>query len=468
MSYDVIIVGAGPAGIFAALELTKHSNLKVAILERGKGIEERECPAKGSFKCLRCKPCNILSGWGGAGAFSDGKLTLSPEVGGWLSQLLGKRTLANLISYVDNVYLKFGAPSKVYGTELDKIEALSREATLAGMHLVPMRLRHMGTERARQVLKNIWYHIKDKVDVFFGKEVKDVLVKDNRVVGVKTTNDEVLKSKYVILAPGRAGATWLESTMKKLGVKTWSNPVDIGVRIEFPAPIFERFTSVLYDVKLIYYSKTFDDVVRTFCVNPYGEVITEFYEDIVTVNGQSYLNQKTENTNMAILVSTRFTEPFHDPIGYGRYIARLANILGDGIIIQRYGDLIRGRRSTPERIARAITKPTLKGATPGDLSFVLPYRVLTDILEMIRALDKLAPGIASEHTLIYGVEVKFYSVRVDVDENLMVKGIRDLYVAGDGAGLTRGLIQASVSGIVVARNILKTEKYVELAKEPEE
>ena len=459
LRYDVIIVGAGPAGIFTALELTSHSDLRIAIVERGMDIMHRHCPAWGGFKCFRCKPCAILSGWGGAGAFSDGKLTLSPEVGGWLAQLLGKKRLSALIDYVDKVYLKFGAPTQVYGTDLDKIEELAHKATLAGMKLIPMRLRHMGTEKAREVLKNMWQYLHKRVEVFFGQEVTKVIVRNGEIVGVETNNGNTLEGRYVVLAPGRTGAAWLNRIMRQLGVKTWSNPVDIGIRVEFPAVVFEEFTSALYDVKLVYYSKMFDDPVRTFCVNPHGEVITEFYEDVVTVNGQSYFNKRTENTNMAILVSTHFTEPFHDPIGYGRYIARLANILGDGIIIQRLGDLEKGRRSTYERISRSTTIPTLKGATPGDLSFVLPYRILVDILEMLRALNKLSPGIASDHTLLYGVEVKFYSARVDVNENLMVNGVKGLYAIGDGAGITRGLIQASASGITVAHNILEHEGY---------
>lgn len=456
MKYDVVIVGSGPAGIFSALELSKNSDLKTLMLDKGPDLDQRKCPASRGFGCLKCDPCVLLQGWGGAGAFSDGKLTLSTEVGGWLSDYIDKEKLGRLIDYVDKVYLKYGAPEEVYGSNLDKIEDIERRATFAGLRLVRQKLRHMGTERCYKTLKNVRRDLEKKVDIRTWVNVKDVLVKDGKVVGVRTSSGEKILSRYVILAPGRSGAEWLTLESQALGIKTYNNPVDVGVRVEVKAPIMEELTDALYEPKFIYYSKAFDDQVRTFCVNPYGEVITESYNNIVTVNGQSYSDRKTENTNFAILVSTSFTEPFREPISYGKYLAWLTNLLSGGVIIQRLGDLEAGRRSTRERIKRSSVTPTLKTATPGDLSFVLPYRYLTDIKEMLKALDQIAPGIASKDTLLYGTEVKFYSSRLNVSNELETR-IKNLFAIGDGAGITRGLIQASVSGVIAARAILKRE-----------
>lgn len=457
MKYDVIIVGAGPAGIFSALELVGNSGLRVLMLDKGPDLEQRKCPASRGFGCMKCDPCGLLCGWGGAGAFSDGKLTISTEVGGWLNQYVSERELAELISYVDSVYLRFGAPNHVYGEDLERVEEIERKASLAGLKLIPQKIRHMGTERCAQTLRKMRQELEGKVEIKMRKDVKGLLVKNGVVEGVETVDGEKFYGRYVIVAPGRGGAEWLQTEAQALGLKTLNNPVDVGVRVEVLAAVMEELTNVLYEPKFVYYSRFFDDQVRTFCVAPYGEVISESYDGVLTVNGQSYAERKTENTNFAILVSTSFTEPFKDPIAYGKYLARLSNLLSGGILVQRLGDLEAGRRSTPERIARSIVTPTLKNATPGDLSFVLPYRYLADIREMLEALDKIAPGIHSRDTLLYGVEVKFYSSRLELSNSLETK-IRNLFTIGDGAGVTRGLIQASASGVIVAREILRRER----------
>jgi uncharacterized FAD-dependent dehydrogenase len=457
LKYDVIIVGAGPAGIFSALELTEKKNLHVLMLDRGQDINQRKCPASRGFECVNCDPCAVLSGWGGAGAFSDGKLTLSTEVGGWLNQYVSSNELEELIDYSDKIYLKYGATEHTYGSEDERIEEFERKASLAGLKLIRQKIRHMGTERCAQTLRKMRQELDSKVEFKPRSDVKGLIVKNGSVEGVVTENGEKHLADYVIVAPGRSGAEWLQAEAQTLGLKTFNNPVDVGLRVEVLASVMEDLTSVLYEPKLIYYSKSFDDQVRTFCVAPYGEVITESYDGVLTVNGQSYAERKTKNTNFAILVSTSFTEPFKEPIAYGKYVARLGNLLSGGVIIQRLGDLESGRRSTPERIARSVVTPTLKNATPGDLSFVLPHRYLADILEMVQALDKIAPGIHSRDTLLYGIEVKFYSSRLHLSHCLETK-IHNLFTIGDGAGVTRGLIQASASGIIVAREIVKREQ----------
>lgn len=450
--YDVIIVGAGPAGIFSTLELIKGDKVwKILIIEKGKDIDSRVCPAE---KGDRGESCDIISGWGGAGAFSDGKLNLSPEVGGFLSRYIDLFTLQSLIDYVDKIYLNFGAPDVVYGTNFEAIKEIERLASKNDLILVPSRIRHIGTDRCKDLLKRMRQHLNGKVDMIFESEVEDIIEEGGVVKGIRLKDGREFFSDFVIIAPGREGSRWLEGVVKRLGLTLLQNPVDIGVRVEIPASVFEDLTRITYEPKLIFYSKRFDDKVRTFCVNPYGEVVKEYLKGIWTVNGHSYANRKTGNTNFALLVSTVFTEPFNEPISYGMYIARLANFLGDGVIVQRLGDLQSGRRSTAERIAKGIVQPTLKDATPGDLSFVIPYRYLCDIIEMIEALDKIAPGVNSRHTLLYGVEVKFYSMQLKLSNNLETE-IRNLFAIGDGAGVSRGLIQASVSGIIAAREILK-------------
>ncbi len=453
-----MIVGAGPAGIFSALELVEKTDLRILILDKGVDIDRRKCPASRGFGCLNCDPCNVLHGWGGAGAFSDGKLTLSTEVGGWLGSYVSEQQLRELMEYADEVYMRFGAPNNVFGGNVDLVEKIERKASLAGLKLIPQRVRHMGTEKCAETLKKMRRFLDEKVEVRTKAEVKGLIVGDNRIQGVETIDGDKILAKYVIVAPGRSGAEWLKVEAQALGLKTLNNPVDVGVRVEVQAAVLEELTKVLYEPKLVYYSRFFDDVVRTFCVAPYGEVITESYDGILTVNGQSYAERKSANTNFAILVSTSFTEPFKEPIAYGKYIARLTNLLSGGVIVQRLGDLEAGRRSTEERIARSTVMPTLKSATPGDLSFVLPYRYLADIREMLEAIDKIAPGVASRDTLLYGVEVKFYSSRLALNEGFETP-IRNLFTIGDGAGLTRGVIQASVSGVIAARQIIRREKH---------
>jgi len=454
---DVVIVGAGPAGIFSALELTKNTQLNVLMLDKGPDLERRRCPASRGLGCINCDPCTLLCGWGGAGAFSDGKLTLSTDVGGWLNEYRTKEKLTELIGYVDSIYLKYGAPEKVYGVDSDRIDEIERRASFAGLKLVPQRLRHMGTERCAETLRKMRDHLEDRVTIRTRTEVKSLVVKGHKIEGVETVDGEKVLGRYVIVAPGRGGAEWLKCEAETLGLKTLNNPVDVGIRVEIQAPVMEELTEILYEPKFIYYSKAFDDQVRTFCVAPKGEVITESYDGILTVNGQSYAERKTGNTNFAILVTTSFTEPFREPIAYGKYVARLTNLLSGGVIIQRLGDLKAGRRSTEERIARSIVVPTLKNATPGDLSFVLPYRYLVDIREMLEALDQISPGVNSNHTLLYGVEVKFYSSRLELSDCLETK-LNGLFTIGDGAGVTRGLVQASASGVIVAREIARREK----------
>jgi len=456
LTYDVIIVGAGPAGIFSALELSSKTDLSILMLEKGSDIDKRKCPASRGLGCINCNPCQLLSGWGGAGAFSDGKLTLSTLVGGWLDEYIGRKNLSDLLDYVDKTYTKYANSPVVYGYDIDEVERIEKEASLAGLKLIRQKIRHLGTDKCREVLQKMRRDINDHVEVRTNTEVKDILVEDGKVKGVEIVKGEKILGKYVIVAPGRVGAEWLKSEAQALGLRTLNNPVDVGVRVETLASVMENLTNVLYEPKFIYYSQAFDDKVRTFCVAPYGEVITESYGGVISVNGQSYANRKTENTNFAILVSTSFTYPFREPIAYGEYIARLANLLSGSVIIQRLGDLILGRRSTEERIKRSVVKPTLKTATPGDLSFVLPYRYLTDIREMLQALDKVAPGIYSKHTLLYGVEVKFYSSRLELNESLETK-VKNLFTIGDGAGVTRGLIQASASGVIAAREIMRRE-----------
>ena len=440
--YDIVIIGAGPAGLFAALTLAKPNRYRILLLEQGKDLEARQHRGPGDLLC----------GWGGAGAYSDGKLMLTPEVGGFLAELLPLTTLQELIQEADAIYVQFGAPDRLYGGDSEALELLEVRARHAGMTLVPTRLRHIGTENCLHVLTGLREHLEGHIDIRTNCRVTRILANDREVQGVELASGESLSARFVIAAPGRAGAEWIRQETRRLGIPSIPSPVDIGVRVEAPAPVLAPLTDAAYEAKLIYYSRTFDDKVRTFCMNPYGEVVLEDLDGLLTVNGHSYTYRRSENTNFAILVSSTFTEPFDDPISYGRYIARLANLLGKGALVQRLGDLQSGRRSTLTRLARCITTPTLAQATPGDLSFVLPYRYLFDILEMLEAMDHLAPGINSRHTLLYGVEVKFYSHRLKLTSQLE-SNIRNLFIIGDGAGITRGLVQASVSGLLAAQAI---------------
>jgi uncharacterized FAD-dependent dehydrogenase len=442
MDYQVIIVGAGPAGIFSALTLADQGIKPILLLELGKDLSERK----------RRNSNDMLCGWGGAGAYSDGKLTLSPEVGGLLGEYLEPDSLNQILQTSDDIWVEHGAPEVVFGEASPHLEDLADRARLANLDLIPSRIRHIGTENCQVVLDRLRQSMVDRVETRTSSPVESLLAENGRIRGVKLESGETLTCQFVVAAPGRSGASWMKNQAESLGLNTQASPVDIGVRVELPAPVLKEITDIIYESKLIYYSKTFDEKVRTFCMNPYGEVVIEKTKEVVTVNGHSYARKKTENTNFAILVSSAFTEPFDDPIGYGLYIARLANLLGNGPIVQRLGDLLAGRRSTPERINRCLTRPTLPEATPGDLSFVFPYRHLQSIIEMLRALEKIAPGVNSRHTLLYGVEVKFYSNRIELSSELET-GVKNLFAIGDGAGITRGLIQASASGILAARTI---------------
>lgn len=462
-NYDVIVIGAGPAGIFTALEMTqKKPDSRVLIVDTGRAIKNRTCPARINGQCVHCNPCGIVHGWAGAGAFSDGKLSLSDEVGGQISEYMGHKRAMEYIQRADDIYLRFGASPVVHGRDDRRVEEIAYQASRHNIRLVPCPVRHLGTENAGPVLGAMHDHLVENTNTTFLEltTAQDILVENERVVGVRVQPRKgdafVAAAPYVVAAPGRGGAQWLSETAGKLGLRTKNNEVDIGVRVEVPNAIMDGLTRDLYEAKLVYFSDTYENKVRTFCMNPGGEVSQEHYEGgIAVVNGHSYEDpqKRTGNTNFALLVSTSFTEPFNQPIEYGRYIAQLGNMLTGGpIMVQRLGDLLKGRRTDASRLRKSTTIPTLSTAVPGDLSFVLPARHLTSIIEALRAFDHLAPGLYSQNTLLYGVEVKFYSSKVLVNNNFET-AIGGLYTIGDGAGITRGLMQASVTGMAVADDI---------------
>ena len=452
MNYDVIIVGAGPGGIFAAYELTKRKpEIKVAVFETGHSLENRKCPIDGKKikSCISCKTCSIMSGFGGAGAFSDGKYNITNDFGGTLHEFIGKKEAIELMEYVDELNMQYGGEgTKMYstaGTHLKKICLQNK------LNLLEARVRHLGTDKNYIVLQNFYNTLKNKVAFYFDTPVSDIRKKEDGFI-VSAKNGEHF-CKDCIISVGRSGSSWMENLCKKLDIPTKSNRVDIGVRVELPAEIFSALTDELYESKIVYRTEKFEDNVRTFCMNPNGIVVNENTNGIVTVNGHSFEDpkRKTKNTNFALLVAKHFSDPFKDSNGYAESIARLSNMLGGGVIVQRFGDLIRGRRSTEKRVAENVTLPTLS-ATPGDLSLVLPKRILDGIIEMIYALDKIAPGTANDDTLLYGVEVKFYNMQVEIDNDLQTK-LKGLYIIGDGSGVTHSLSHASASGIYVARKI---------------
>ncbi len=464
--YDVIIIGAGPSGIFTAYRLKeRNKDLKVLMIEKGRSIEKRICPKRTLKRCVGCKPCSITTGFAGAGAYSDGKLSLSPDVGGILPEILGYPKAEEMIKESDNIYLKFGADTNVHGVDqLDRIEKIKRKAIESNLKLLECPVRHLGTEEGYKIYGKIQQHLLDEgVDILFNTMVQDVIVEDGKAVGVdigkeKEGYPQKIYGDHVVIAIGREGSEWLTSVCKEHDIKTKVGTVDVGVRIEVRDEVMKEINETMYEGKLVYYTPTFDDKVRVFCSNPSGEVATEYYDDnLAVVNGHAYKSSdmKTKNTNFALLVSLNFTEPFDSPIEYGKHIAKLGNMLaGNKIIVQRYGDFKRGRRSTEHRVTRSNIVPTLQDAVPGDLSLVLPYRIMKDLAEMIEALDNVVPGMASDETLMYGVEVKFYSNRVCTD-NKFETNIKELYAIGDGAGITRGLQQASANGLQVANNILE-------------
>ena len=458
---DVIIIGAGPGGIFCAYELLRQKpDLKVIVIEKGRSIEKRVCPKRTTLQCVGCKPCSITTGFAGAGAFSDGKLSLSPDVGGNLPEILGYEKTAELIHESDEIYLKFGADKNVYGVDKqDVIREIRRRAIGANLKLVECPIRHLGTEEGYKIYAKLQKHLMDEgAELIFNTMVEEILVEDGKAVGVRTDKGDVYYGREVVSAVGREGADWFKDKCEEVGIETTPGTVDVGVRVEVRDEVMQYLNDNLYEAKLIYHTPTFDDKVRTFCTNPSGEVETEYYEGgLAVVNGHAYKakDHKTHNTNFAILVSKNFTKPFKTPIEYGKQIAQLSNMLcGGRILVQTFGDFKRGRRTTEERLCRNNLIPTLKDAVPGDLSLVFPHRIMVDIEEMLEALDKITPGIASDETLLYGVEVKFYSNRVIVNSDFetSIKGLRAI---GDGAGVTRGLQQASANGISVARSILK-------------
>ena len=452
MNYDVIIIGAGPGGIFAAYELMQHKpEMKVAVFESGHELSKRHCPIDGVKvkSCIGCKSCSIMSGFGGAGAFSDGKYNITNDFGGVLYEYIGKKKALDLMEYVDEINMKFGGEgTKLYSTSGSRFKTLCIQNDL---HLLDASVRHLGTDINYVVLENIYEYLRDKVEFHFDTPVRTIKIVPGGysvICGVETYT-----CKNCIVSVGRSGSKWMEAVCKDLDIPTKSNRVDIGVRVELPASVFAHLTDELYESKIVYRTKQYGDKVRTFCMNPKGAVVNENTNGIITVNGHSYEDpsRQTENTNFALLVSKEFSEPFRDSNGYGESIARLSNMLGGGVIVQRFGDLIRGRRSTPGRMDDAFITPTLN-ATPGDLSLVLPKRLLDGIIEMIYALDKVAPGTANDDTLLYGVEVKFYNMEVKVDSQLETC-FPGLYIIGDGSGITHSLSHASASGVHVARNI---------------
>ncbi|MBR6050824.1 MAG: FAD-dependent oxidoreductase [Clostridia bacterium] len=450
--YNVIIIGAGPGGIFTAYELKQRDpSLKIAVFDAGHSLEKRKCPIDGEKikTCIGCKSCSIMSGFGGAGAFSDGKYNITNDFGGTLHEYIGKKKALELMKYVDQINVAHGGEgTKLYSTAGSNFKKVCIQNKL---NLLDASVRHLGTDINYVVLQNLYAELEKKVDFYFDTPVREVKNVDG---GYEiTTDDKTYSCSQCVISVGRSGSKWMETVCKNLGIKTKSNRVDIGVRVELPAVVFSHLTDELYESKIVYRTEKFEDNVRTFCMNPHGIVVNENTNGIVTVNGHSYEDPKmqTENTNFALLVSKHFSEPFEDSNGYGESIARLSNMLGGGVMVQRFGDLVRGRRSNVKRIEEGLVTPTL-AATPGDLSLVLPKRILDGIIEMIYALDKIAPGTANDDTLLYGVEVKFYNMEVELNEHLETT-YKGLYVIGDGSGITHSLSHASASGVFVAREI---------------
>ena len=454
-SYDVAIIGCGTAGIFAGYEL-KNSNpgLDIVMIEQGQNILKRNCPIvdKKVKECIKCKACGIMNGFGGAGAYSDGKYNFTTQFGGWLNDYLSDEDVLELIEYVDKINVEFGATLDRYSTNTPEAKSLEKRALEHDLHLLQASVKHLGTENNYEILKRLYEYLNSKLEIVCNTAVTEIEYNGSEYT-LETSTGERISCKYLIAAPGRSGAEWFSTQCKKLGLPLINNQVDIGVRVELPAKVFEHITDVVYESKLMYRTKQYGDVVRTFCMNPYGYVVSENVDGIITVNGHSYTDTalRSDNTNFALLVSNRFTEQFNEPYQYGKRIASLSNMLGGGVLVQRFGDLVKGKRTNQHRLGQSFTKPTLK-ATPGDLSLVLTKRHLDNIIEMIYVLDKIAPGTANYDTLLYGVEVKFYSSRLKLTNELETE-LPNMFAIGDGAGITRGLSQAGASGIRVARVI---------------
>lgn len=454
--YDIIIVGAGAAGVFASYELTtRANNAKILVIEKGEQLEKRICPIKSgkTGKCQSCKICHIMHGYGGAGTLSDGKYNITTKFGGELHRHIGEQQALALMEYVDSVLCSFGgAEAKLYSTSNSQLKTIALRHNL---YLLDAKVRHLGTDRNQQILAKIYDYCKDRIQTIFNTSVVDIAKTSDGQYLLSTDSGKQYQCEDLILAGGRSGSAWVANICDKLGIESTSNQVDIGVRVELPAEIFSDITDEVYESKIVYKTDQYNDMVRTFCMNPYGEVVAENTNGIITVNGHSYADPAlhSENTNFALLVSNCFTEPFKDSNGYGEHIARLSNMLGGGVLLQRFGDLVKGRRSSERRMEKCFTRPTLP-ATPGDLSLVIPKRQLDSIIEMVYALDKIAPGTANEDTLLYGVEVKFYNSKIAVDSNLMT-ALPNLYAVGDGAGVTHSLSQASASGVYVAQQLAK-------------
>lgn len=454
--YDIAIIGCGTSGIFAGYELIKNNpNLKIIMIEQGNKVLERKCPLidNKSTKCLSCKPCNIMRGFGGAGAFSDGKFNFTTEFGGWLNEYIKDEEVMELIKYVDSVNVEFGATEVTYSTYSEEAKLIEKKALENDLHLLHATVKHLGTEKNFKILEKQCEYLKSSINMLFNTKVNNI-IKNNDTYELELENDKII-CDYLIAAPGRSGSEWFSEQCKNLGLKLINNRVDLGIRVELPARVFEHITDVIYEAKIKYRTKQYGDTVRTFCMNPYGHVVAENTDGIVTVNGHSYSDPElsSNNTNFALLVSNKFTHPFNEPHQYGKRIASLSNMLGGGVIVQRFGDLIKGVRTNEHRLNQSFTRPTLT-ATPGDLSLVLPKRHLDNIVEMIYALDKIAPGTANYDTLLYGVEVKFYSARLELTDELETTN-KNMFAIGDGAGITRGLSQAGASGVHVARKILQ-------------
>ncbi len=454
--YDVVIIGGGTAGIFTAYELNHlKPELKIAIVEQGNPLAKRVCPivAGKVNHCINCKHCSIMNGFGGAGAFSDGKFNFTTEFGGWLQDYIPSHEVMNLIEYVDGVNVRFGATLERFSTFSPEAMELEREALQHDLHLLKAQVKHLGTERNLNILGHIYDYLSERIEILCDTTVSDIACLDNGSYELSVDGGDSIQCTALVCAPGRSGAEWFSAQCKKLGIPMINNQVDLGVRVELPAQVFEKITDVVYEAKLVYRTKQYGDHVRTFCMNPYGHVVMENVEGCITVNGHSYSDPalRSDNTNFALLVSNRFTEPFNEPYQYGKRIASLSNMLGGGVLVQRFGDLVKGVRTNEHRLSKSFTKPTLH-ATPGDLSLVLPKRQLDNIIEMIYALDKLAPGTANYDTLLYGVEVKFYSARIALSSELETAK-HNMFACGDGAGVTRGLSQAAASGVLVARTV---------------